>query len=132
MNPSRESQPLLIPLPTGDTLGSTLADRARSREEEYLFRQELERRRALEVKAELTKLQAEQEFQAAVREAQRQHHWMHCPKCGGELCEIDHGDLCIDRCETCEGVWLDAGELDQLLQREGDGLLGRFLRRLRG
>lgn len=131
MNQIRESQTTLVPVSSGDSSGATLADRARSREEEFMFRQEMERRRALEAEAEQAKLQAEREFQAAAREAQRQNHWMRCPKCGSELCEVDHGDLCIDRCETCEGVWLDAGELDQLLQKEGDGILGRFLRRLR-
>jgi len=131
MNQSHEPQTLLVPVPSGDTLGTTLADRARSREEEFMFRQELERRRRLEVEAEQAKLLATQEFQAAVQEAQRQNHWMRCPKCGSELSEVDHGDICIDRCETCEGIWLDAGEMDQLLKRENDGILGRFLRQLR-
>jgi len=30
----------------------------------------------------------------------------------------------IDRCMNCQGVWLDAGELEQVTQKEG--LLGGF------
>jgi hypothetical protein len=37
-----------------------------------------------------------------------------CPKDGATLVkEIAHGTI-IDRCPTCQGVWLDSGELDRL------------------
>jgi hypothetical protein len=37
-----------------------------------------------------------------------------CPRDGATLAkEIAHGTI-IDRCPSCQGVWLDAGELDRL------------------
>ena len=37
-----------------------------------------------------------------------------CPADGATLAkEIAHGTI-IDRCPACQGVWLDAGELDRL------------------
>ena len=39
---------------------------------------------------------------------------MRCPKCGGQLEEIDFHHLKIDRCTDCGGVWLDKGEMEML------------------
>src|SRR5438093_1154164 len=49
---------------------------------------------------------------------------LHCPKCGQQLSEIDYKGVKIDRCMNCQGVWLDAGELEQVTQKAG--LLGGF------
>jgi len=46
-------------------------------------------------------------------------HYMKCPKCGHSLSEIEYRGVRIDRCGNCSGVWLDAGELEQLSQKEG-------------
>jgi ribosomal protein L37AE/L43A len=42
-------------------------------------------------------------------------HWMKCPKCGGNLKEIDHKNVKIDQCGGCGGVFFDAGELALLM-----------------
>jgi len=39
-------------------------------------------------------------------------HFMHCPKCGMKLIEVDYKSLKVDRCSACDGIWLDAGELE--------------------
>ncbi len=39
-------------------------------------------------------------------------HYMRCPKCGMELIEIDYRNIKVDKCSECQGVWLDAGELE--------------------
>jgi len=44
---------------------------------------------------------------------------MHCPKCGHVLTELEFKGVKIDRCLSCQGVWLDAGELEQISQKEG-------------
>jgi len=44
--------------------------------------------------------------------------YMKCPKCGMRLNEIEYKDGKIDKCTTCDGVWLDAGELEVLLLNE--------------
>ena len=91
-------------------------------EEEYFARLEAERR------AELKKKLAEKE-QAAAGEQRRQQHWMKCPKCGSDLTpEVSRG-IEIDRCASCGGMWLDAGELDALANAPKSG---GFFRRLLG
>jgi hypothetical protein len=71
-------------------------------EEEYFARLEAEKRR---------KLAAER--QAAIekddRERERALHYMKCPKCGMHLEEIAFGDVRVDKCFNCEGLWLDNG-----------------------
>ena len=41
-----------------------------------------------------------------------------CPKCGITMREREKGDVIIDICPQCRGVWLDAGELEKLSVRE--------------
>lgn len=37
-----------------------------------------------------------------------------CPNCGGLMEAMDAGNVRVDVCLDCFGVWLDAGELDRL------------------
>jgi Zn-finger nucleic acid-binding protein len=37
-----------------------------------------------------------------------------CPNCGGLMDIEDAGDVRVDVCLDCEGIWLDAGELERL------------------
>jgi Zn-finger nucleic acid-binding protein len=43
---------------------------------------------------------------------ERKQHYMKCPKCGADLKERTHGNVTVDECPECHGMWLDAGELD--------------------
>ncbi len=88
-------------------------------EEEYFARQEAERRRKL-AEARQAKLLAEE------RERARALHCMKCPKCGMQLEEIAFGDVRVDKCFSCEGLWLDSGELEVIRQLQG-GFVGRML-----
>jgi uncharacterized protein with PIN domain len=45
---------------------------------------------------------------------------MQCPRCNGALKESKFEEVMIDTCEKCGGIWLDSGELEQLLKRDGD------------
>jgi uncharacterized protein len=38
-----------------------------------------------------------------------------CPVCGGRAEPAKSGAVEYDRCRECGGVWLDRGELEQLL-----------------
>lgn len=50
-----------------------------------------------------------------------------CPKCDGTLIETDYEDIKIDVCDSCSGVWFDAGELAQVVDKNEDsGWLSRF------
>ena len=51
---------------------------------------------------------------------------MPCPRCDGMLHEEIFDDVSIDRCDTCHGVWLDAGELELIIKEENP--TGRWLR----
>ena len=50
-----------------------------------------------------------------------------CPKCAGELVPVPYRGVERDTCSRCQGVWLDFGELDQMLA-EGTGFLGSIRR----
>ena len=41
-----------------------------------------------------------------------------CPKCDGTLIETDFESIKIDVCNKCSGVWLDAGELTQIADKD--------------
>ena len=88
-------------------------------EEEYFARLEVERVRrvAEERKAMLL---------AENRERDRALHFMMCPKCGMQLKEIAFGDVRVDKCFSCDGRWLDKGELDLIREKDG-GFMGRLL-----
>lgn len=45
---------------------------------------------------------------------------MKCPKCSSELSVTKKHGIEVDYCESCEGMWLDHAELDQLEDRVYD------------
>ena len=45
---------------------------------------------------------------------------MDCPRCGSELKAEKYQGIEVDKCVSCEGMWLDYSELDQLEDRELD------------
>jgi uncharacterized protein len=98
-----------------------MPEKPSSTEDEYFAREDAER---------LRKLAAEQrkKLADAEREALRKQHFMRCPKCGMELQEIRFRDVQVDRCFSCNGTWLDAGELEKLAKGEEDSVMGAILR----
>jgi len=43
---------------------------------------------------------------------------MHCPKCGMTLQTITYRGVEVDRCFSCNGTWLDEGELEKIAEYE--------------
>lgn len=88
------------------------------KEEAYFARLEFERLRKIE-----------EEKSAKLRQDERKRlqelHHMCCPKCGMPLIEVDYKGLKIDECSECRGLWLDAGEVQQIISLE-QGALTRF------
>lgn len=84
-------------------------------EEEYFARIEFEKRK---------KIEEERHRQLAEQEKKRfqELHYMRCPKCGMELIEIDYKNIKIDKCSECDGIWLDAGELEAVSKLEKLGM----------
>jgi uncharacterized protein len=91
-----------------------LEDRGKALEDEYFFRQEKEL---------LAKMKAKLEGEGS---SESKHD---CPKCDGKLKEINYEKVKIDACEKCAGVWLDAGELAQIIGKDSGetGWFSRFL-----
>ena len=75
--------------------------------------------------AELIK-QMRDKLDAERREQQKKQHYMKCPKCGSDLKEEDRGSVKVDVCPNCNGMWLDAGELDLMRQMNKSSSGGLF------
>ena len=59
-------------------------------------------------------------------------HALQCPKCRDGMEEVTYGNLTIDRCTGCKGLWFDSGEAEALRDRwmaevldTGDPKVGR-------
>src|SRR4029077_807756 len=68
------------------------------------------------------------EFQK-VEAAKRGAQIGNCPKCPGKLESYKFMKFVLDRCKSCEGIWLDKGELEAILGRAARGPLGAFFER---
>jgi len=92
-----------------------MAKKPSEKEDEYFARMEFERRKDIE--EEKQKKLAEGE-----KKKLQEFHSMHCPKCGMKLIEVDYKKIKVDKCSHCQGVWLDAGELEAVSGLEKSGL----------
>ncbi len=91
-----------------------LEDRGRALENDYFRRREQELIEKMKAKMSADNAQAGK---------------LNCPKCDGKLVETDFENIKIDVCNSCTGVWLDAGELAQIVEKEeGGGWLGRMFK----
>lgn len=88
-----------------------MEDRGRALENEYFHRKEKELIEKMKSKVAAGNSRATE---------------MNCPKCDGKLAETDFENIKIDVCGNCSGVWLDAGELAQIVdQDKNEGWFGR-------
>jgi uncharacterized protein len=90
-------------------------ERKKAQEDEYFVKKEREL---------LEKMRAKQEAEA--KGAEKQAASMRCPKCGEALKERSFQKIAIDQCIGCNGIWLDAGELEQVAGKEEGSWLGKF------
>jgi uncharacterized protein len=90
-------------------------DRKKAQEEDYFLKKE--REQVAKLKAKL-----DADSKAAGDKASQ----MRCPKCGEPLKERSFQKIAIDQCTGCHGIWLDAGELEQVAEKESNGWLGKF------
>jgi tRNA(Ile2) C34 agmatinyltransferase TiaS len=51
----------------------------------------------------------------------------HCPKCPGILESYTFQGFAVDRCHKCGGIWLDNGELEEIVKKISRGPLGAWL-----
>lgn len=90
-----------------------------TKEEEYFARIEFERK---------CKQEEEKQAKIAANEKKRLKdlHYMNCPKCGMKLVGIDYRGIEVDKCTGCQGIWLDAGELEAVSKLEQGKLSNWF------
>lgn len=43
---------------------------------------------------------------------------MTCPRCGGTMQTFERAGVQVDQCSSCRGIFLDRGELEQLINAE--------------
>jgi len=83
-----------------------LEDRGQALENEYFRRKEQEL---------IAKMKAK------IAEAESESLEIKCPKCDGTLVETNFDKIKIDVCNKCAGVWLDAGELTLITEKDERG-----------
>ncbi|MGH9317511.1 MAG: zf-TFIIB domain-containing protein [Thermoanaerobaculia bacterium] len=74
---------------------------------------------------------AERERQTAADEERRRTHWRKCPKCGADMAVETISGIEIEKCPSCQGIFFDRGELEQLLLKHDTQRRG-FFRKLLG
>lgn len=102
----------------------------RSREDDWFQQNErelLERARASREAREAERAARET---ADERRRLKELHWLRCPKCGHTMHSERLSGVEVDHCTFCEGVYLDAGELEQLFrikEEERRGVVRKLL-----
>jgi hypothetical protein len=74
---------------------------------------------------------AETERESALAEERRRTHWHKCPKCGGDMEVEKVSGIEVEKCSSCEGIFLERGELEDLLLKRESQRRG-FFRKLMG
>ena len=88
-----------------------MLDKPSREEDEYFAREDIEKKRKLAYQQ--AHVMAEQQ-----KEALRTLHYMKCPKCGHDLQAKSLLGVEVEQCTFCEGVYLDARELDALVRKQ--------------
>jgi acetyl-CoA carboxylase beta subunit len=101
------------------------------REDQWFRKNEKELLEAARIAREKREAERASQHQAAALEALRSQHFMKCPKCGHDMKEEELGDVTIDRCSFCEGIYFDAGELERAYLKKDEDRRGLFRRVLR-
>ena len=100
-----------------DLFGETVRFDERANEDNYFAAKEYELIEGM--KGEFQKIEA----------ARREGQIVNCPKCPARLERYSFMGFVLDRCDSCEGIWLDKGELKGILKKAARGPLGAFLDR---
>jgi len=108
-----------------------MVEQDNTREDEWFLRNEKELLEA----ARLARKKREEERAAREKAEEtrrlRELHFMKCPKCGHDMEPERLDGVTVDRCSHCEGVFLDAGELEQLFAQKEEERRGVFRKLVR-
>jgi len=106
-------------------------DESHKREDEWFLKNEQQVIEAARVARASRERERAATEAAAERERLRAEHFMKCPKCGHDMKEESLDGVAVDRCTFCEGIYFDAGELDQVLLKKEEDRRGFFRRLIR-
>ena len=71
-----------------------------------------------------------QKLKAKLQKSEKTVIDLRCPKCPGHLVAYTFEGFALDRCDTCGGVWMDRGELEDVMHKVSRGPFGELLDRL--
>jgi uncharacterized protein len=103
-----------------------MVEQDRGREDDWFLKNERQLLEAARVAREKREKERAAQTEAAERQRLKDLHHMQCPKCGHPMAEEKLESISVDRCSFCEGIFFDAGELEQLLSRRSDEARGFF------
>jgi ribosomal protein L32 len=92
----------------------------RTREDQWF----LENEKHLVEAARVAREKREAERRAREKDEERKKlkdlHFMKCPKCGHDMKERVVETVTVEQCTFCEGIYFDAGELEQAILRKAE------------
>ncbi len=91
-------------------MSDAMDDRRKGLEEEYFHRKN---------KEAVEKMREKMRIAAAAKAAGSSS--LECPRCDGGLKVNTFEGIEVDVCDKCGGLWLDAGELEQLTKKDSGG-----------
>jgi hypothetical protein len=91
-----------------------------SGEDEFFAKEDVEKKRKLA-------LQLSKELASDEKKKLRDLHHMHCPKCGMKMEEVRLRNLDVEVCFSCNGVFLDKGEIDVIAAPQQKGIMAAIL-----
>jgi hypothetical protein len=97
-----------------------MVDQDNKREDEWFLRNEkqlLDAARQARLKREAERAAKEK---ADETKRLKDLHFMKCPKCGHDMKEEKLENVSVDRCTHCEGIFFDAGELEQVFRQQAE------------
>ena len=97
-----------------------MSDKPSTVEEEYFAREDALKRQKIA-------LDQQQLLAQSYKDDLKKLHYMHCPKCGMELHTLKFQGFDVDKCFSCGGTWLDAGELEKLAHPEHGAVMTSVL-----
>jgi tRNA(Ile2) C34 agmatinyltransferase TiaS len=71
-----------------------------------------------------------EKLKAQLQKVKDQDSKLHCPKCGGQLEIYTFQGFVLDRCQNCGGIWMDKGELEEIIRKVSRGPLGHWIDKL--
>ncbi len=94
-------------------------------EDDYFAAEDVEKKRKLAHRVQ-------KETEAAERARLKALHHMRCPKCGMQLQEVKYKGIHVDVCFSCNGIFLDRGDLEHIVRSEPHGVVEAILNWFKG